>query len=130
MSMPFIPERPDRLEFADQTFLRAIKEIEADITSGVLPEWIGDFDDFVHLIDNRNSYGGLYTEETRSNWRQLYGDETQYPEFGIQHRLRVHLWLKNRHNAIPGARFRDDWHELLDQHKEAGRDSTEMKGDS
>lgn len=111
--MSLLQIRPDRLEFSDKIFLRTIAEIEADIKRGVLPNWIGDFDDLVHMINHRDSYGGLCTEEVHSQWSLLYEDESHYSTFCTELRLRVHLWLMNRPGAIPGARFNQDFSELL-----------------
>lgn len=111
--MSLLHIRPDRLEFSDQVFLQAIAEIESDIEHRVLPNWIGDFDDLVHMINHRDSYGGLCTEDVRSKWSRLYEDDSNYSTFCSVLRLRVHLWLMNRPGAIPGARFRQDFSVLL-----------------
>ena len=105
--------------FSDQFFERAKREIEADIEHQALPPWIGDYDDMEHFAVNSGAYGELSAPEIEAEGCRLFpppamaGDLVGYQKACTVMRERIHGWLRSRPGAIPNARFRDDFDQML-----------------
>lgn len=103
-----------QLQFSDQAFLRAINEIEADIERGVLPAWIGDYDDLELLVPSPGAYGGLWDKEVETEGAELFpsaegaGYLVGYADACSDIRLRIHLWLRGRPGAISFGRIKNE----------------------
>lgn len=82
----------------DTCFVRAQREILADLASGVLPADTDHFRDLHEVVD-ANAYGGLCDTSVTENF-----NDGELVEFGNELQARIHEWLQSRNVHRGGSR--------------------------